>query len=48
MLKPSLRPILIASPHPRSLKAVEALACWCGACAGFEAAEAFILGRKLF
>jgi LmbE family N-acetylglucosaminyl deacetylase len=34
-------------PHPRSLKAVEALACWRGACAGFDAAEAFILGRKL-
>jgi LmbE family N-acetylglucosaminyl deacetylase len=34
-------------PHPRSLVAVEALARWRGATAGFEAAEAFILGRKL-
>ena len=34
-------------PHPRSIKAIEALARWRGACAGFEAAEAFILGRKL-
>jgi LmbE family N-acetylglucosaminyl deacetylase len=34
-------------PHPRSTKAIEALARWRGACAGFEAAEAFILGRKL-
>jgi len=34
-------------PHPRSLKAVEALAQWRGATAGFEAAEAFSLGRKL-
>jgi LmbE family N-acetylglucosaminyl deacetylase len=34
-------------PHPRSLVAVEALARWRGASAGFEAAEAFILGRKL-
>lgn len=34
-------------PHPRSLRAVNALAQWRGATAGFEAAEAFILGRKL-
>ena len=34
-------------PHPRSIKAIEALANWRGACVGFEAAEAFILGRKL-
>lgn len=34
-------------PHPRSLVAVEALARWRGASAGFKAAEAFILGRKL-
>lgn len=34
-------------PHPRSLTAVEALARWRGACAGFAAAEAFILGRKI-
>lgn len=34
-------------PHPRSLRAVEALACWRGAASGFESAEAFMLGRKL-
>lgn len=34
-------------PHPRSYKAVDALALWRGASAGVEAAEAFILGRKL-
>lgn len=34
-------------PHPRSLKAIEALARWRGATVGVEAAEAFILGRKL-
>ena len=34
-------------PHSRSLKAVEALARWRGATVGVEAAEAFILGRKL-
>lgn len=34
-------------PHPRSLKAVEALATWRGATVGVDAAEAFILGRKL-
>lgn len=34
-------------PHPRSLFAVEALAHWRGASAGFKAAEAFVLGRKL-
>ncbi len=34
-------------PHPRSLKAVEHLARWRGASAGVEAAEGFILGRKL-
>lgn len=34
-------------PHPRSLKAVEALSCWRGASAGFKNAEAFIMGRKL-
>ena len=38
---------LRAFPHPRSLKAVEALATWRGATAGMGAAEAFILGRKL-
>jgi N-acetylglucosamine malate deacetylase 1 len=34
-------------PHPRSIKAVSALAQWRGATVGVEAAEAFILGRKL-
>jgi N-acetylglucosamine malate deacetylase 1 len=33
-------------PHPRSVKAIEALARWRGATVGVEAAEAFILGRK--
>lgn len=37
---------LRAFPHPRSLKAVEALAIWRGTTVGVEAAEAFILGRK--
>jgi N-acetylglucosamine malate deacetylase 1 len=34
-------------PHPRSIKAVSALAQWRGATVGVEAAEAFVLGRKL-
>ena len=34
-------------PHPRSLKAINALILWRGATAGLEAAEAFILGRKI-
>jgi LmbE family N-acetylglucosaminyl deacetylase len=34
-------------PHPRSLKAVEALALWRGATVGVDAAEAYILGRKI-
>lgn len=34
-------------PHPRSLQAVSALAQWQGATAGVQAAEAFMLGRKL-
>ena len=34
-------------PHPRSLRAVKALAEWRGATAGFEAAEAFVLVREL-
>ena len=34
-------------PHPRSEKGVKALAEWRGATAGFKAAEAFILGRKI-
>lgn len=32
-------------PHSRSLEAVEHLARWRGACAGWKAAEAFQLGR---
>lgn len=38
---------LRAFPHPRSEKAIDALAHWRGASVGVEAAEAFILGRKL-
>lgn len=34
-------------PHPRSLRAVEALARWRGASAGVGAAEAFMLGRRI-
>ena len=34
-------------PHPRSLRAVEALARWRGATVGVEAAEAFVLGRNI-
>jgi len=34
-------------PHPRSLKAVEALATWRGATVGVSAAEAFMLGRRI-
>ena len=34
-------------PHPRSLEAVESLARWRGASVGVNAAEAFVLGRKL-
>jgi LmbE family N-acetylglucosaminyl deacetylase len=34
-------------PHPRSIKAVTALANWRGAMVGVEAAEAFVLGRRL-
>jgi LmbE family N-acetylglucosaminyl deacetylase len=33
-------------PHARSLKALEALAIWRGASCGFDAAEAFALGRS--
>jgi len=39
---------LRAFPHPRSERAIDALARWRGACVGVEAAEAFVLGRKLF
>lgn len=34
-------------PHPRSPEAVTALARWRGATVGVEAAEAFVLGRKI-
>lgn len=34
-------------PHPRSIRAVEALAQWRGATVGVCSAEAFILGRKI-
>jgi LmbE family N-acetylglucosaminyl deacetylase len=34
-------------PHPRSLKAVEALSQWRGATVGVTAAEAFIIGRSV-
>ena len=34
-----------ASPHPRSIKAIKALATWRGASISVEAAEAFVLGR---
>jgi N-acetylglucosamine malate deacetylase 1 len=34
-------------PHPRSVKGIKSLANWRGATAGFDAAEAFVLGRKL-
>ena len=36
-----------AWPHPRSIKAVEYLAKWRGATVGVDAAEAFMLGRKI-
>jgi len=38
---------LRAWPHPRSRQAVEHLAHWRGATIGVDAAEAFILGRKI-
>lgn len=38
---------LRAWPHPRSRQGVEHLAHWRGATVGVDAAEAFILGRKL-
>lgn len=34
-------------PHPRSYRAVEALARWRGASCGFDAAEAFAVGRMI-
>jgi LmbE family N-acetylglucosaminyl deacetylase len=36
-----------AYPHPRSYRAVEALAQWRGATVGVAAAEAFVLGRRI-
>ena len=36
-----------AYPHPRSIKGLEALAHWRGVTIGVDAAEAFILGRKI-
>jgi LmbE family N-acetylglucosaminyl deacetylase len=41
--KSELRPF----PHPRSIKAVEALARWRGASVGCAAAEAFMQGRRI-
>ena len=38
---------LRAFPHPRSVRAVEALARWRGATVGVDAAEAFVLGRNI-
>ncbi len=38
---------LRAWPHPRSLKGIDHLLRWRGATVGVEAAEAFMLGRKL-
>ncbi|MEO8019648.1 MAG: PIG-L family deacetylase, partial [Pseudomonadota bacterium] len=35
-------------PHPRSRRGVEHLAHWRGAAVGVDAAEAFVLGRKIF
>jgi LmbE family N-acetylglucosaminyl deacetylase len=34
-------------PHPRSIEGISSLSRWRGVSVGFEAAEAFILGRKL-
>jgi hypothetical protein len=34
-------------PHPRSTRVVEHLARWRGATIGCEAAEAFVVGRKI-
>jgi len=34
-------------PHPRSAEALRARAAWRGATVGVEAAEAFMLGRRL-
>lgn len=36
-----------SAPHPRSLTAIEHLARWRGASIGVQAAEAFVLGRKI-
>lgn len=43
----SYRKELREFPHPRSVRAIDALVRWRGASVGFEAAEAFMLGRKL-
>lgn len=34
-------------PHPRSVEGIQALARWRGATVGVEAAEAFVLGRRI-
>lgn len=41
------KPELRVFPHPRSLEALEHLARWRGASVGVQAAEAFMLGRKV-
>jgi LmbE family N-acetylglucosaminyl deacetylase len=38
---------LVRWPHPRSSKGIRALASWRGASVGCNAAEAFVLGRKI-
>lgn len=38
---------LVKWPHPRSSKGIRALAIWRGASVGYNAAEAFVLGRKI-
>jgi LmbE family N-acetylglucosaminyl deacetylase len=34
-------------PHPRSFEGIQHLAQWRGTCVGLNAAEAFVLGRKI-
>lgn len=41
------KPEMRAFPHPRSIAAVEHLARWRGATAGYAAAEAYMLGRTI-
>jgi len=36
-----------AWPHARSVEAIKSLAKWRGACAGLEAAEGFVVGRRI-